>query len=82
MDKIPEEFNHSVQVPGLVSLATSSVSKCGSQSQQQAEALFRKTHCVKHSGIKGHLHIDGPVPPVAVIKVSKSDVWNQSLSEQ
>jgi hypothetical protein len=71
MDKIPEEFNHSVRVPGLVSLATPPFLNAGPKVSNR-RSVIQKDTLREAFWYKRTFNIDGPVPPVAVIKVSKA----------
>lgn len=61
MDEIPKEFTHTVVVPGLVDMAQPPFKEVGKKSElRQAFWYARK------------FTIDGPVPPVAVLKIHKA----------
>jgi beta-galactosidase len=71
MDKIPEKFNHSVQVPGLVSLANPAFRDAGPKVRDRRSIIQKDTlreafwYCRTFT-------IDNPVPAIAVLKVSKA----------
>ena len=71
-DVIPNEFNHTVQVPGLVSLATPSFK----ESDPSTEVFwYRRTFT-----------IEGIIPVVAMLKIAKAmfgtKVWCLALRAQ
>ena len=71
MDKIPEEFDHSVQVPGLVSLATPAFRDAGPKVRDR-RSIIQKDTLREAFWYYRTFKIDNPVPAVAVLKVSKA----------
>ncbi len=61
MDRIPEAFTHRVPVPGLVDMATPAFDEVGKKSPKREAFWYRRT-----------FSIDGPVPPVAILKIHKA----------
>jgi len=61
MDQRPAAFTHSVAVPGLVDLARPALRDVGKKSALRQAFWYRRTFT-----------IDGPVPPVAILKVHKA----------
>jgi hypothetical protein len=71
MDKIPEEFNHSVQVPGLVSLANPAFRDAGPKVRDR-RSIIQKDTLREAFWYYRTFTIDNPVPAIAVLKVSKA----------
>ena len=61
MDQPPAEFKHKVTVPGLVELAQPPFGQVGVKSDRRQAFWYRRT-----------FKIDGPLPPVAVLKIHKA----------
>ena len=60
-DRVPEKFNHKIQVPGLVDLAQPSLEQVGFESDLREAFWYRKS-----------FKIDGAVPAVALLKIHKA----------
>jgi beta-galactosidase len=71
MDKIPEEFNHSVPVPGLVSLANPAFRNAGPKVMDR-RSIIQKDTLREAFWYYRTFTIDNPVPAIAVLKVSKA----------
>jgi beta-galactosidase len=71
MDKIPEEFNHSVQVPGLVSLADPAFRDAGPKVRDR-RSIIQKDTLREAFWYYRTFTIDKPVPATAVLKVTKA----------
>lgn len=71
MDKMPEVFNHTVQVPGLVSLAIPAFKDAGPRVSNQRvlkqQDILREAFWYRRT-----FNIEGPVPDIALLKVSKA----------
>jgi beta-galactosidase len=61
MDKIPQTFAHRIAVPGLVDMAQPAFDQVGRRSGQREAFWYRRTFTV-----------NGPVPPIAVLKIRKA----------
>jgi hypothetical protein len=61
MDRVPDTFAHRVPVPGLVDMATPAFDEVGKKSPKREAFWYRR-----------RFTIDGPVPPVAVLKIHKA----------
>ena len=61
MEAIPKEFTHTVAVPGLVDMAQPAFKEVGKKSELRQAFWYSRTFTV-----------DGPVPPVAVLKIHKA----------
>jgi len=71
MDKIPEKFDHTVQVPGLVSLATPSFRDAGPKVKDR-RSIIQKDTLREAFWYYRTFTIDGPLPEIATLKVSKA----------
>jgi beta-galactosidase len=71
MNIIPDEFNHSVPVPGLVSLAQPAFRDAGPKVIDR-RSIIQKDTLREAFWYHRIFTLDKPVPPVAVIKVSKA----------
>jgi hypothetical protein len=71
MDQIPEVFDHSVIVPGLVSLATPPFNNAGPKVEDR-RSIFQKDTLREAFWYCRTFNISGSIPPVAVLKVSKA----------
>ena len=71
MDKIPEEFNHTVQVPGLVSLATPAFRDAGPKVRDR-RSIIQKDTLREAFWYYRAFTVDGPIPEIALLKVSKA----------
>jgi beta-galactosidase len=71
MDKKPETYTHTVQVPGLVSLAVPAFRDAGPKVKDRRSIIQKDTlreafwYCRK-------FNLDNPVPDIALLKVSKA----------
>jgi beta-galactosidase len=61
MDRVPQSFSHTVIVPGLLDLAQPAFQEVGKKSPQREAFWYRRT-----------FKVDGPVPPVAILKIHKA----------
>jgi len=61
MDKAPAKFEHRIQVPGLVDLATPAFDEVGTKSLKREAFWYRRT-----------FQIEGEVPAVALLKIHKA----------
>jgi len=61
MDRAPQQFSHTVVVPGLIDLARPAFAEVGKKSPLRAAFWYRRT-----------FRVDGPVPDVAILKVHKA----------
>jgi beta-galactosidase len=61
MDIIPQRFEHTVPVPGLVDMATPAFAGVGKKSDLRQAFWYRRTFTV-----------DGSIPPVAILKIHKA----------
>jgi beta-galactosidase len=71
MDKVPEEFNHSVPVPGLVSLATPSFKDAGPKVRDR-RSIIQKDTLREAFWYSRTFNFDKPVPAIVILKVSKA----------
>ena len=71
MDKIPGKFDHSVKVPGLVSLATPAFRDVGPIVKDR-RSIIQKDTLREAFWYLRTFFIDGPVSSVALLKVSKA----------
>jgi beta-galactosidase len=71
MDNIPEEFNHTVQVPGLVSLATPAFRDAGPKVSDR-RSIIQKDTLREAFWYYRTFTIEGPIPDIALLKVSKA----------
>jgi hypothetical protein len=71
MDKIPEQFDHSVQVPGLVSLAKPSFRDPGPKVKDR-RSLIQKDTLREAFWYFRTFAINTPIPAIAILKVSKA----------
>lgn len=71
MDKIPEKFDHTVQVPGLVSLATPAFRNAGPEVKDR-RSIIQKDTLREAFWYYRTFTIDGTLPEVAILKVSKA----------
>ncbi len=68
MDAAPKEFTHKIAVPSLMDMAQPAFSEVGRGSGQRAAFWYRRT-----------FSIDGPIPAVAVLKVSKATFGTRAI---
>jgi beta-galactosidase len=68
MDQVPQKFAHRVAVPGLVDLAQPAFDQVGKRSPQRQAFWYRRTFT-----------LEGPVPPVAVLKIRKAKYGTKVL---
>jgi hypothetical protein len=61
MEQIPRAFSHAVAVPGLIDLAQPAFQEVGKKSPLREAFWYRRT-----------FKADGPVPPVAILKIHKA----------
>ena len=71
MDKIPENYTHTVQVPGLVSLAKPAFENAGPKVKDR-RSLIQKDSLREAFWYRRTFEITGSVPAVSVLKVSKA----------
>jgi beta-galactosidase len=71
MDKIPEQFDHSVQVPGLVSLATPAFRDPGPKVKDR-RSLIQKDTLREAFWYFRTFTLDKPIRAIAMLKVSKA----------
>ena len=71
MDKIPEKFDHTVQVPGLVSLATPPFRDAGPKVKDR-RSIIQKDTLREAFWYYRTFTFDGPLPEIATLKVSKA----------
>jgi hypothetical protein len=68
MESPPEVFSHSVAVPGLLDMAQPAFAEVGRKSPQREAFWYRRT-----------FRVDGPLPAVAVLKVSKAMFGSRAI---
>ena len=61
MERMPQAFSHTVAVPGLIDMAQPAFQEVGKKSPQREAFWYRRT-----------FKVDGPVPPVAILKIHKA----------
>jgi hypothetical protein len=61
MDSVPNRFEHTVPVPGLVDMAKPFFAKVGRKSEKREAFWYRRTFTV-----------EGPIPAVAILKIHKA----------
>ncbi|MBM4025880.1 MAG: hypothetical protein FJ280_10815 [Planctomycetes bacterium] len=61
MDSIPQRFEHTVPVPGLMDMATPAFAEVGKKSDKRQAFWYRRTFTVA-----------GAIPPVALLKIHKA----------
>jgi len=61
MDSMPQQFDHTVPVPGLIDMAKPAFADVGKRSDQRQAFWYRRT-----------FPVDGPVPDVAILKIHKA----------
>jgi hypothetical protein len=71
MDKIPEQFDHSVQVPGLVSLATPAFRNPGPKVKDRRSLIQRDSLREAFWYFRTFI-LDKPIQAIAMLKVSKA----------
>jgi hypothetical protein len=71
MEEIPSVFDHSVKVPGLVSLATPPFDNAGPKVKDR-RSIIQKDSLREAFWYYRTFNIGGSIPPVAVLKVSKA----------
>jgi len=71
MDQIPPVFDHSVPVPGLISLATPPFINAGPKVSYR-RSIIQKDSLREAFWYSRTFKIDGPMPSGAVLKVSKA----------
>ena len=71
MDKIPEQFDHSVPVPGLVSLATPAFRDAGPKVKDR-RSIIQKDTLREAFWYYRTFTFNGPLPEIATLKVSKA----------
>ena len=68
MESPPEVFSHTVAVPGLLDMAQPAFAEVGRKSAERAAFWYRRT-----------FRLDGPLPAVAVLKVSKAMFGSRAI---
>ena len=68
MGQVPTEFSHRVPVPGLVDLAQPAFEDVGKKSPKREAFWYRRS-----------FKLDGPVPPVAILKIHKAKYGTKVL---
>ena len=71
MDEIPENYTHTVQVPGLVSLAKPAFENAGPKVKDR-RSIIQKDSLRKAFWYRRTFEITGSVPAVSILKVSKA----------
>ncbi|MHC4719699.1 MAG: glycosyl hydrolase 2 galactose-binding domain-containing protein, partial [Planctomycetota bacterium] len=61
MDSVPNRFEHTVPVPGLVDMAKPFFAEVGRKSEKREAFWYRRTFTV-----------EGPIPAVAILKIHKA----------
>ena len=61
MEQVPKTFSHTATVPGLIDLAQPAFQEVGKKSPLREAFWYRRT-----------FKVDGPVPPVAILKIHKA----------